>query len=97
MKKTFAQLKRDFKVGATIETVLNNCRPEKNGQIRKIKKTQSNAIVFEDLTHNSGDSWLWWGKASDYEYEDNTVKVYHEYKGERFLDFIYKIIRTEAE
>ena len=37
-------------------------------------------------------SWLWWGKASQYEYEDNIFKIYDDIKGERILSFIYEII-----
>ena len=47
MKKTFAQLKKDLKEGMEIKTVLNNIRPERNGQVRKIVKGQTNDIDFE--------------------------------------------------
>lgn len=101
--KTFSQLKKDIKVGTTITTILNNIRPEKNGQIRKIGKVQTNAIAFEiPLEEQKRDifgniqtlSWLWWDKASNYEYDGNTFKVYHIDKrtNERVLDFIYEII-----
>lgn len=93
--KTFAQLKRDIKEGSKIKTVLNNIKPEKNGEIRKVGKVQSNAIAFEiepklniwGQTVNL--SWLWWGKASQYEYENNIFKVFDENKN---LCFIYEIM-----
>jgi hypothetical protein len=96
--KTFAQLKRDIKEGSKIKTILNNIKPEKNGQIREIGKVQSNAIAFEIPKHEQkrniwGElqtlSWLWWGKASQYEYEDNIFKVFDENKN---LCFIYEIL-----
>ena len=100
--KTFAQLKRDMSEGTLVETVLNNCRPEKTGQIRKIVKAQSNAIAFEiPENEQRADffgrtqtmSWLWWDKASCYDYDGDTVKVYHiEKDGTCSLDFIYKIL-----
>ena len=100
--KTFAQLKRDIKEGTTIKTILNTYKPEKNGQIRKITAVQTNAIGFEipeeqqtinPITKQINTiSWLWWGKASQYEYEGDTFKVYDEYKGNRILSFIYQIL-----
>lgn len=102
--KTFTQLKRDIKQGIKIKTILNNCRPEKNGQVRTVAVVQSNAIGFEipeEEQHRNihGEiqkvSWLWWGKASQYEYENNTFKVFEDIKGERVLLFIYEIIQGE--
>lgn len=100
--KTFSQLKRDITVGTTIKTIFNLYRPDKNGQIRKINKVQTNAIGFEipeeQRTRNvfgeiQDTSWLWWGKASQYEYEDNTFKIYETIKNERVLAFVYEILR----
>lgn len=101
--KTFTQLKKDIKAGVTIKTILNIIRPEKNGQVRKVGKVQTNAIAFEipkeeqkrDIFGNIQTlSWLWWDKASNYEYNGNIFKVYHTDKrtNERILDFIYEII-----
>lgn len=99
--KSFAQLKRDFSKGSVIKTVLNNVKPERTGQIRKIVKTQTNAIAFEipekDRYRNilgvwQTLSWLYWDKSSNYEYDGDIVKVYREQNGERILDFIYQKI-----
>lgn len=101
--KTFAQLKKDIKVGTTIKTICNNIKPERNGQVRKVGKVQTNAIAFEipecEQKRNLwGElqtlSWLWWDKASNYEYDNNIFKVYHTdtKTNERVLDFIYEII-----
>lgn len=96
--KTFAQLKRDIKEGSLIKTILNNIKPEKNGEIRKVGKVQSNAIAFEipkeqQKTNIWGEvqilSWLWWGKASQYEYQDNIFKVFDNNKN---LCFVYEIM-----
>lgn len=105
MKKTFAQLKKDLKEGMEIKTVLNNIRPERNGQVRKIGKVQTNAVAFEipkeeQHTNLFGEiqtlSWLWWGKASCYDYDDNIFKVYHfDIQNNRVLDFVYEITGGE--
>lgn len=88
MKRALPQMKRAFKKGSIIETVMNNFKPEKIGQVRKIKEVQPDTIIFEDT---SGISWLWLSKTTTYERENNIIKIYHEHNGERFLDIIYKI------
>ena len=99
--KSFSQLKRDIKKGTTIKTILNVWKPEKNGQTRKVGIVQTNAIAFEIPKEEQKEnlrgeiqtlSWLWWGKASQYEYENNIFKVYDEIKGERVLSFVYQIL-----
>lgn len=64
-------------------------------------KVQSNAIAFEIPKEDQKSdfrgeiqtlSWLWWGKANQYEYENNVFKIYDEIRGERVLSFIYEII-----
>lgn len=99
--KTFAQLKRDLVKGTTIKTIYNHFKPERNGEIRKIGKVQKNAIAFEIPQEQQvksiwGEiqtlSWLWWTKASNYEYEENIFKVYDEVNGKKELSFIYEII-----
>lgn len=89
MKKTFNQLKKDLQVGVMVKTIANNIKPEMNGQVRAIGKVQSNAIAF--LREDNKLSWLWWGKASEYEYEDDTFKVYSQDHSEIY--FIYQIVR----
>lgn len=103
--KTFAQLKKDMKEGTKVKTIYNAYKPERNGQVRTIGKVQTNAIAFcvpeeEQQPNIFGEvqklSWLWWKKANNYEYEGDTVKIYDEYKGERVLSFIYKILEIGA-
>lgn len=74
MKKSFNQLKKDLKKGTKVKTIKNIVRPENEGEIREISIVQTNAIAFKRA--DGRDSWLWWTKAGDYEYEDNTFKVY---------------------
>lgn len=98
MKKTFAQLKRDIEdKNISIKTLYNYCKEDKIGQVRTILKTQTNAIVFNDNTTSSGESWLWWPKASLIEYEDNIFKIYNEpcrYNNfTKTLAFTYEFIR----
>lgn len=93
--KSFSQLKKDLQTGVKVKTIFNYCKPENNGQIRAIGKVQTNAIAF--LKDDSKLSWLWWGKASNYEYEDNVFKVYDEPNAynnfTRNLLFVYEIIK----
>jgi len=94
MLKSFSQLKKDLKVGVTVRTIRNNCKPEMTGEIRTISKVQTNAIAFK--RSDGKDSWLWWGKANNYEYENNNIKVYDEpskYNDfKRTLVFEYEIL-----
>jgi hypothetical protein len=99
--KTFSQLKRDMHEGVRVKTVLNNYKPERNGQIRKIAKVQTNAICFEipqeeqhrDIFGNLQVlSYFWWDKASNYEYDGDTVKVFCSANGQKELAFIYQIM-----
>ena len=76
--KSLAQLKKDLQVGVNVRTIRNNCKPEKNNQVRKIARVQTNAIIFEDNTHKSGTSYLWWPKAAFVEYEGNIFKIFDE-------------------
>ena len=95
--KTFAQLKRDLQVGVKIKTIINNCKPELNGQVREIMLTQTNAIAFK--RDDGRPSYLWWPKqASKYvEYEGDTFKIYdapNNWNGnKRTLMFVYEIVK----
>lgn len=88
--KSFAQLKKDLKVGVKVKTISNIVKPEKNGEIRPIGKVQTNAICFE--TSEGRLSYLWWPKASEIEYVGNVFKVYDNYNGQRTLVFTYEIL-----
>lgn len=92
--KSFAQLKKDLKVGVKIKTIQNSYKPEKNGEIRVVGKVQTNAIAF--TTTEGKLSYLWWPKASEVEYEGNVFKIYsepHQYNNHtRTLEFIYEVI-----
>lgn len=75
--KTFSQLKRDLKAGTKIKTILNNIKPEKNGQIRTIQTVQTNAICFDDSSTRTGKSWLYYPPKAKYiKYYDNIFEVY---------------------
>lgn len=87
MKKTFAQLKRDLQIGVKVKTLYNYCKPERIGEIRPISQVQTNAIAFKK--EDGRDSWLWWEKASQYDYNDNIVNCYNK-AGE--LEFTYEIL-----
>jgi hypothetical protein len=87
MKKTFAQLKRDLQIGVKVKTLYNYCKPERIGEIRPISQVQTNAIAFKK--DDGRDSWLWWEKTSQYDYNDNIVNCYNK-AGE--LEFTYEIL-----
>lgn len=94
VKKSFAQLKRDLQPGVQVKTVINNCKPEFNNEIRKISKVQTNAICFECIRNGKQvNSYLWYPKAKDIEYIGNTFKIYDNGK----LIFEYEILDTIQE
>ena len=80
MKKTFAQLKRDSKLGTKIKMIKREVNGKEEGTIteeREISIVQSNAIAFKTLKADGtvGNSWLYFPKASQIEYIDNTFII----------------------
>ena len=91
MKKSFAQLKRDLQVNIKVKTIQNIFKQEFINEIRTISKVQSNAIAFKCIRNGKEtNSWLWWQKASNYEYTDNTFKIFDDNKN---LVFEYEILK----
>lgn len=95
MLKTFAQLKRDLQVGVKVKTLVNNCKPEMEGQVRPVGKVQTNAIAF--VRDDEKLSWLWWpDTAKNIEYDNNIFSVYekpNKYNNQqRTLLFTYEIL-----
>ena len=89
-KKSFSQLKKDLKVGVKVKTVVNEIKPEFTGEIREISIVQTNAIAFKCIRNGvETNSWLWWLKAKNYEYEDNTFKCFDDNGN---VLFIYEIM-----
>ena len=68
--KTFAELKRDLKVGTKIKCLEHSIRPERVGDITTLVIVQSNSIK-----QDSG-KWLDIPSASLVSYNDNTFTVY---------------------
>lgn len=90
MQKSFSQLKKDLKVGVKVKTITNNLKPDFNGEIREISIVQTNVIAFKCVRNGKEvNSWYWWGKTKDYEYEDNIFKCYDENHN---LEFEYEIM-----
>lgn len=88
--KSFSQLKRDLQVGTKVKTIFNTYKPELNDEVREISITQTNAIAFKCIRNNrETNSWLWWAKAKNYEYEDNIFKCYND---NHELEFVYEIM-----
>ena len=93
-KKTFAQLKRDLKVGTKIVQVRNDFwMGTINSDIREISIVQTNAVAFK--TNKNGkivNSWLWFPKtASDVIYIGDEFTFISEGK-----KISYKIIQKEG-
>lgn len=90
MKKTFAQLKRDLKVGVKVKQTKNEIWGTINDEIREISKVQTNAVAFR--TNKNGktvDSWLWFPKSvSEVDYQGDTF-----YFKSNNLMIGYKIIK----
>lgn len=84
-KKSFAQLKRDLQVGVLVKTIHNYCKPEKDGEVRKIAKMQTNAIAFETANPDR-PSWIWW-KEHKVEYTGKVFKVYSKKTDELFFEY----------
>lgn len=88
--KSFAQLKRDLSLGTLVKTIHNYCKPERDGEVRKIAKVQTNAIAFERPEDLDRPSWIWW-KDHKVEYIDNIFKVFSKKTNE--LYFEYEIVK----
>lgn len=98
--KNLAQLKRAIQSGCTFEIVRHYVKPEYEGQIRKPHVIQTNgfySVVYNDPGHpvskaNGGrGSWLEYGKASAWTFEDELCKLFSQGKDRpvweiRFLD-----------
>lgn len=91
--KTFAQLKRDLKVGTKIKCIFNLHGKNLN-TIRTITRVQTNAVYIET---NDGErtfeSWLPFPKKSSFvKYENNTFEFYDNYAGDIFKCLAYEIV-----
>ena len=73
MVKTFAQLKRDLKLGTKVQQIENEFWGSTNDSIREISIVQTNAIAFKTIKDGKEiASWLWYPKkASDVIYKGN--------------------------
>ena len=93
--KTFAQLKRDLKVGTILKLRVNNHKPERNGKRFMIAKVKTNAIAYVEIDYkneiiNPKLVWVWLPKSAVFvEYEKNDFKLKNEYNMK--IDFEYTI------
>lgn len=83
--KNLAQLKRAIQSGRAFEIVRHYVRPEYEGQIRQPSVVQTNgfySVIHNDPAHrisqanNGRGSWIEYGKASDWVFEDGLCKLY---------------------
>lgn len=84
--KNLSQLKRAIKEGRNFIIRKHYIRPEYDGQIRKPNVVQTNGFYsIEDgkpdskitLANNGKGSWVEYGKASDWKFEDGVCKQYN--------------------
>lgn len=83
--KNLSQLKRAIKGGHNFIIRKHYIRPEYEGQIRKPNVVQTNgfySIEYEKpdskitLANNGKGSWIEYGKAADWKFEDGVCKQY---------------------
>lgn len=83
--KNLAQLKKAINAKTPFQIVQHFVKPEFTGQIRKPNVVQTNgfySVVHNDPDHmvsrfNGGKgSWIAYGKASDWKFEDGLCKLY---------------------
>ena len=82
MQKSFAELKRDLKIGKTLTMTFNSLSEQSEkidsrlNKPRYIIKTQSNGIYLADEKDAEKGSFLELPRASLVEYTDETIKVF---------------------
>lgn len=91
--KTFAQLKRDLKVGTKLKCVFNHYGKYLN-VVRPISKVQTNAVYLKTETENGTvNSYLDFPpKAGLVKYDGNIFEFYFERNGELIKELAYEIV-----
>lgn len=79
-----SQLKKALTVGTKLKIKYATPVPKLDGTTRAIKKVQSNAIQFEN------GSWLYWEKASRYEFFEGGFSVFwDEERKNKIMDYFF--------
>ena len=91
--KTFAQLKRDLKVGTKLKCIFNHYGKYLN-VVRPITKVQTNAVYIKTETENGTvNSYLNFPpKANLVKYDGNVFEFYVEMNGELVKMLAYEIV-----
>lgn len=91
--KTFAQLKRDLKVGTKLKCIFNYHGKYLN-VVRPISKVQTNAVYLKTETENGiVNSWLDFPPtASLVKYNENVFEFYSKINGELVKMLAYEIV-----
>jgi hypothetical protein len=87
--KNLSQMKKYFSTNESeIELIYSKRMPHKNlNVVRKIEKCQTNAVKF------TGGSWLEFGKAENYKFNDNnTFDVLEEINGNKEVILTYRYL-----
>lgn len=91
--KTFAQLKRDLKVGTKLKCIFN-CHGKYLNVVRPVSKVQTNAICLKTETESGTvNSYLDFPpKAKLVKYDENVFEFYFERNGELIKELAYEIV-----
>lgn len=91
--KTFAQLKRDLKVGTKLKCIFNYHGKYLN-VVRPITKVQTNAVCLKTETENGTvNSYLNFPPtASLVKYDGNIFEFYSKFNGELIKELAYEIV-----
>lgn len=91
--KTFAQLKRDLKVGTKLKCIFNHYGKYLN-VVRPISKVQTNAVCLKTETEDGTvNSYLDFPpKAKLVKYDENVFEFYFERNGELIKELAYEIV-----
>lgn len=85
MNKTLSQLKKDIKTGTQLKVIYHGTRPELQGNIKTVSRTQTNGFYTTCENDQGGrEIWLDYPSASLVDYKDNQFTFY--FIGERQLN-----------
>ena len=83
---TFAEIKRRAQVGTELEITWHSDPSVPVPMARTVRRVQSNAIVISPWPGRTGESWLFWHKASDIRIvDDDSFEVLED--GVRILSY----------
>lgn len=77
MNKTLSQLKKDIQQGTQLKVIYHGTRPEQEGNIKMVSRTQTNGFYTTCKDDRDGkEIWIEYPSASLVEYKDNEFSFY---------------------